>query len=162
MIAAMTSRCRTEAEWWAMLLPPNERGCRLWPYVGSKGGYGKTSFQGRRLLAHQVAFLLANGWVPSGRQLIIRHTCDTPLCCEPSHLITGSQWDNAQDRIKRGRAGRQVSWQAPLAKLTPAQVREIRARHDRGESYTSLGRAFGMHPQNIGRVCRRQGYRDVT
>lgn len=146
----------------AQLLPPNERGCRLWPKVGGRGGYGKTWYNGRSYLAHQVAFLIANGWVPSGRQIIIRHTCDTPLCCEPSHLLPGTQADNARDRDERGRAARQTSWEHPLAKLTPDQVREIRDRHAAGESYATLGKAFGLHRQNIGRIVRGRGYADVT
>jgi hypothetical protein len=153
---------RTEAEFWAMLSPSNERGCRLWPRAGGRGGYGKTYWQGRPLSAHQVAFLLTHGWCPQGRETIIRHTCDTPLCCEPSHLIVGTQRDNAQDREQRGRSNRRPSWAAANAACTPEQVREIRARHERGESYTQLARAFGLHPQNIGRICRREGYKDVA
>jgi hypothetical protein len=155
-------RPRTADEWWALLLPPNERGCRLWPKAGYKGGYGKSYWDGRPLSAHQVAFLLTYGWVPSGRELILRHTCDEPLCCEPSHLIPGTQKENAADREKRGRSNRRPSWMARNAKVTPEQVREIRVRHEAGESYPRLARVFGLHPQNIGRICRGRGYRDVT
>lgn len=157
----MPPKHRTEAEFWARLLPPTEGGCRLWPVSGGNGGYGKTYWKGSPLMAHQVAFLLTHGWVPRGRQVIIRHTCDEPRCCEPTHLVAGSQKDNARDRDARGRANRPPSWTFPLAKLTPDQVREIRARHAAGESYPKLGRAFDMHPQNIGRICRREGYPDV-
>lgn len=155
----MAPRPKTEAEWWAQLLPPNERGCRLWPRKGDP--YGKSFWRGEALMAHQVAFLLANGWLPRGRGVVLRHTCDTPLCCEPTHLLAGSQRENALDREERGRGRPRRGSASPWAKFTDEQVREIRARHAAGESYPSLGRAFGMHPQNIGRICRREGYVDV-
>lgn len=130
--------------------------------MGRAGEYGKTSWQGEGMLAHQAAFLITHGWRPRGRGVVIRHSCDEPKCCEPSHLLIGTQKQNAGDRMARGRQPRRVSYLVPGAKFTPEQVREIRERHDAGESYTKLGLAFGMHPQNIGRICRRQGYRDVA
>lgn len=149
---------KTEAEWWAQLLPPNERGCRFWP---RGDGYGKSHWNGKGELAHRVAFLLHNGWLPSGRAQVVMHACDEPRCCEPTHLTVGSQQQNTLDRERRGRANRPPSWRHPDAKFTPEQVREIRRRHEAGESYPALGRAYGMHPQNIGRICRREGYTDV-
>jgi hypothetical protein len=124
---------RTEAEFWAHLLPPNAHGCRLWPKIGSNGDYGKTSWQGEHMLAHQAAFFIANGWRPKGRYIVIRHTCDERRCCEPAHLIIGTQKDNARDRDERNRHNRPPSWKR--GKLTPDQVREIRTRHAAGESY---------------------------
>jgi hypothetical protein len=48
------------------------------------------------------------------------------------------------------------------AKLTAEQVREIRRRHAAGEgSYPVLAAEFGLHPQNVGRVVRGEGYADV-
>ena len=54
----------------------------------------------RTTLAHRVAFYLTRGYWP----INTRHTCDTPLCCNPDHLIEGTQADNIHDCITRGRA----------------------------------------------------------
>lgn len=34
---------------------------------------------------------------------VVRHTCDNPWCVEPTHLILGTQTDNVQDSVDRGR-----------------------------------------------------------
>lgn len=150
------------SQFWSRLESmPN--GCRLWPNGNSNGGYGKTGWRGKPLMAHQLAFFLTHGWRPKGREVIIRHTCDEPRCCEPTHLVIGTQKDNARDRQERNRRAQPPSWTTHNAAIkSPDVIREIRARHAAGESYTKLGFEYGLHPQNIGRICRREGYRDVT
>lgn len=39
----------------------------------------------------------------------VRHECDNPPCGEPSHLLKGTQADNIQDMIARGRNDR-ANW----------------------------------------------------
>lgn len=34
---------------------------------------------------------------------IVRHSCDNPPCFDPSHILTGTQTQNMQDKIERGR-----------------------------------------------------------
>lgn len=49
-----------------------------------------------------------------------------------------------------------------FAKFTDDQVREMRRLYaEGGWSYPKLGARFGMHPQNIGRIIRREGYAEV-
>lgn len=72
-----------------------------WDWTGScdPNGYGRISFSGRTQLTHRIAFLLANGHLPT----VVRHACDRPPCCNPNHLISGSQTDNLRDMTDRGR-----------------------------------------------------------
>jgi hypothetical protein len=59
----------------------------------------------RNFKAHRVAWARANGVDPWSMtpDMVIRHTCDVPLCIEPSHLVLGSQSDNMQDAASKGR-----------------------------------------------------------
>ena len=50
---------------------------------------------------HRAAYLLAGNTLQPGN--VIRHTCDVPHCFNPEHLIEGTQADNLQDAIDRGR-----------------------------------------------------------
>ena len=89
---------------------PQPNGCVLWtgtkqtPSRVGKGGYGRIAMpgEGRQRFAHRVAYEVAHG-VTLERSDVVRHTCDTPLCVNPEHLILGTQADNIRDAIKRGR-----------------------------------------------------------
>jgi hypothetical protein len=85
-----------------------ERGdsCWLWSGETNNRGYGHFNLYRRgkrvRLLAHRVAFELATGIAPAS--YVVRHDCDTPPCCNPAHLRLGTQAQNMQDCVERGRA----------------------------------------------------------
>lgn len=157
-------RRNTIEDFWAKVDVRGPDDCWLWTRGVSRSGYGTINMAGKVLSAHRVAYEAHHGvTLTHGRELIVCHRCDQPLCCNPAHLFLGTQKDNAQDRKAKGRQaparrGSANEW----AKFTDDQVREIRALHATGEwSYPRLGARFGMHPQNIGRIVRREGYADV-
>lgn len=70
-------------------------------------GYGRIHEGGhverRGLLAHREMLRLS---LPPGKfdeALTVRHSCDTPLCCNPLHLDQGTQLENLRDQIRRKR-----------------------------------------------------------
>lgn len=82
-------------------------------------GYGLVTKPGDRtkmLLAHRVVLEHHHG--PS--RLHSLHSCDNPPCVEIAHLRWGTQAENVDDMVKRGRlVAQQFS-------LTPEQVAELR------------------------------------
>lgn len=75
-----------------------------WPYRGAinNKGYGRFSTWvpiRRRLLAHRVQYFLTWGHLPP----VVMHTCDNPICCNPRHLVGGTQADNIRDMRSKGR-----------------------------------------------------------
>jgi len=59
------------------------------------------------------------------------HTCDNRRCCNPAHLRIGTQQDNIDDMIQKGRAApseakRRLGSAHGRAKLAEADVIEIR------------------------------------
>ena len=75
-----------------------------WPWIGAttgSNGYGVLMRRKRSLRAHRLAYVLVHGPITPVNQ-VVRHSCDNPPCCNPAHLILGTQLDNAADREARG------------------------------------------------------------
>jgi HNH endonuclease len=80
--------------------------CGHWIWLGTRAGgtggeYGSFKIAGKTRLAHRVSYELFRGPIPPG--LFVLHNCDIPLCVNPECLKVGTQGDNAQDRLERGR-----------------------------------------------------------
>lgn len=65
-------------------------------FLASKVG-GEAKFMD----AHKFAWELVNGPVPEG--LNVCHRCDNPICCNPKHHFLGTNADNMQDMVCKGR-----------------------------------------------------------
>jgi hypothetical protein len=119
--------------------------CLIW--LGTKrreGGYGVVKFKGRRQPAHRVFWEVFVGEIPTGKQC--NHHCDNKLCCEIEHLYIGDQLDNMRDRSVRERHG--------SAKLTTAQVIQIRELIALGCDQTVIARRFDTGSSQIGNIAR--------
>ena len=85
-------------------------GC--WTWLGAKNnqGYGNFNVGGKFERAHRIAYCLSIGEVPAG--LFVLHHCDNPSCVNPKHLFLGTQKDNMQDCLKKGRfpVGERKKW----------------------------------------------------
>ena len=58
---------------------------------------------GKSIQAHRVAYELAYGPIPTG--VVVRHRCAVGGCCNPRHLLLGTQKQNSWDRYAREWAG---------------------------------------------------------
>ena len=77
--------------------------CWNWTSAISRGGYGKFSVaRSKWVEAHRVSYLIEHGSIPD--EMFVLHKCDNPKCVRPSHLFLGTQEDNVNDCIEKGRA----------------------------------------------------------
>jgi HNH endonuclease len=120
------------------------------PWTGSTShGYGMVTVNRRTFRAHRVAYELYVGPIPDG--LLIRHTCDNPACCNPRHLLTGTDLDNKWDSIERGRHN--FGKKNGSARLTDEQVLAIRAQYASGRYLLrELGAIYGVSRVHVGRI----------
>lgn len=129
--------------------------CWLWTGCIGKGrgdGYGTLCCEGRVQRAHRVAWQIANGPIPAGMQVL--HHCDTRNCVKPEHLFLGTNYDNVQDKVAKGRhpRGLQASLTSnprrgedhPKALLTEARVLEMRSLYTGGMRVKAIADRFGM------------------
>lgn len=75
--------------------------CWLWTASTGKKGYGKINVNGVTKSAHRVSYEMSHGAIPRG--LGVLHKCDTPLCVRPDHLFIGTNQDNVNDMMSKGR-----------------------------------------------------------
>lgn len=78
---------------------------QCWPWKAGRlpKGYGICSIAGKSALAHRVAYVIGHGAIPAG--LIVRHRCDNPSCCNPSHLVVGTYAENEADKKRLSNNG---------------------------------------------------------
>ncbi len=137
--------------------------CWLWIGRFQRPGYGAVNLcrfrktgtrEGR---AHRIAWELTHGPVPDG--LFVLHHCDTPACVRPSHLFVGSQLANRQDASQKQRVPHgEAVW---VAKLTAAQVQDIRRLRQAGTSTYRLALDFSVTRGTISAVVRRLTWKHV-
>lgn len=131
---------------------------RCWTWTGKvdKGGYGRIISKTKGTTkAHRLSWMLFNGSVPDG--LCVLHRCDNPRCVNPSHLFLGTNLDNIEDRNNKGRSKGARGESSGTAKLTSAQVLEIRRRHrprSARNSGAALAREFGVSQATISMLLR--------
>lgn len=128
-------------------------------------GYGtlQAPSGGAKLLAHRVAYALHTRSNIEGDHIL--HRCDNPPCCNPYHLVAGDHASNMLDMSVKGRA---AGWPPrkgeshPRAKLTQAQVDEIRVLLAQGVRNTEIAKLFGVAQNNISRIKTGAQWRTVT
>lgn len=77
-----------------------------WPWLGKVNptdGRPYITVKGVKWLAYRLSWSLVFGEVPEG--LVLRHSCDNKTCCNPHHLIPGTQSENENDKYDRDRYG---------------------------------------------------------
>jgi hypothetical protein len=91
----LSSEFRAAMLFWSRVT--KTEGCWEWKGKSAPLGYGHV----QKTYAHRRAWELHFGPIPDG--LWVLHSCDNPICVNPSHLRLGTPVDNVRDRQERGR-----------------------------------------------------------
>lgn len=106
-------------------------------------GYARVKIDGRNVWVHRLSLERKIG-EPLGNR-VTRHQCDNPPCCNPDHLVPGSQADNARDMVERGRWGNKTfagedNWKSyPLSLVVAA-----RSEYAKGMSQEAVAAKYGV------------------
>lgn len=132
--------------------------CWVWTACKCSSGYGNFSVSGRICSSHRVSYELHIGKIPDG--LSVLHKCDNPACINPDHLFTGTQKDNMQDCVAKGRFTRGENVHS--SRLTEKDVVEIRRKYANGDiSQRQLARDYNMGSRAIHCVVHRIKWKHV-
>lgn len=113
------------------------RGEGCWTHSGSKGshGYPQATWGKRSEPAHRVAWMIANGPIPT--KMFVCHHCDNKLCARIDHLYLGTHKENMRDIRLRERSVR---------KITRAQAALI--REDK-RPRSAIAKEYGVNSRSI-------------
>lgn len=134
------SRIPPEERFWPKVAVGAEDECWMWLKSVKGPGYG-VFWDGERLVgAHTFAYRSVHGEIPDG--MVVRHVCDVPGCCNPSHLVVGSVAQNMADKSDRGRHHNQEKTHCP-----------------KGHEYDSaVLKPDGTVRKRVCKTCKRESY----
>ncbi|MED4262025.1 HNH endonuclease signature motif containing protein [Priestia aryabhattai] len=129
---------------------------------GLKNGYANIFGGGHRFMWS----LWNKKEIPDG--MVVRHKCDNSKCCNPHHLEIGTQYDNVQDAVKRGRRnparGSQLPQFGKIARNARPVIQltmdgEFVSKHPNG--YVDGFSASKIHSTCKGKQSQHKGYKWV-
>lgn len=144
--------------WVRVAITADDSRCWIWQAGRTKDGYGNVAVNGHyHVRAHRAAWFYTYGRYPAD---ILRHTCDTPLCVNPKHLLEGSHADNVRDKVRRNR--QMKGEHVPNAVLRSRDIPVIRQLlADKSMSQTDIAKQFGVSRRNIGMIKNGHTWRHV-
>jgi hypothetical protein len=152
---------RGEARAWALAAAEHAgEECLLWPFSAMMtSGYGAIRIANRKMTgAHRFVCELAKGAPPSSK-MDCAHSCGNKLCCNPKHLRWATHLENEADKAAHGTTN--AGERNGQAKLSGADVAQIRARYSGGSSGASLSRLYGVSAASISLIVNGHHWRSV-
>lgn len=151
------------AKFWERVRITNDNSCWEWKTGCNTAGYGAFTHNGYTHLAHRIAYALFFG---DPGNLCVCHKCDNPKCCRPGHLASGTVAENNRDKTLKGRQAKGPNHgvkgsKVASAKLTEAEVKEIRLLRITGMKLVELGKNFGIAFQTVSNICLRKTWRHI-
>ena len=138
-----------EERFWNRVQKSTPEDCWIWlSTCHNVLGYGiiKRKKNRSNVYAHRVAWEFTNGEIPD--KMVVRHTCDNRKCCNPAHLVLGTQLENIQDREARYNGKPRG-----IKKLNYYLAEKIREQHKQGETYLSLSMTYHVSWHTISEIC---------
>ncbi len=114
-----------------------------WVWLGNKNPSGYGMFHVNEFKtdigAHRVSFMMFKGAISEGMDVL--HSCDNPACVNPDHLWLGTNEQNVEDSLRKGRG-----WLKGIRNslLSQEQVRRLRAMTLYYGMFKDLEREWGV------------------
>lgn len=114
--------------------------CWIWGGAVDRDDYGKTTHHNRSCRAHRLMYEFMVGAIRPGDH--IDHLCSVRRCINPAHLEAVTPLENHR--------------RSSLAKLTPADAREIRSATG---TQREIAERFGVSQSTVGFILRGKTWR---
>lgn len=131
--------------------------CHWWTGYIDKDGYGTFRIGANKVKAHRAAYRFYIGEIPE--RMLFCHTCDNTSCVNPAHLFLGTNQDNMDDMVNKGRSARGEGhgW----AKLTNNDVAKIRSLAGLS-THREIAEMFGISKANATQIINRKIWKHIA
>ena len=138
-------------------------GDECWEWLGSvhhQWGYGGFNINGKCTASHRFSWEWHYGKVPI--EMCVCHHCDNPKCVRPDHLFLGTNQDNTNDMVNKGRSANSVGENNSNSKLTEIQVIEIRKLYDlKKRNGGKIARKYGIVKETVYDIVHRKRWKHI-
>ena len=134
-------------------------GCWEHTKCRNDNNYGVTRLAGKNMLSHRASYKYHYKNIPEGRHIL--HKCDNPPCCNPEHLFPGTDKDNMEDKVQKGRQSRKghLGIDHGMAILAEAEVISI---FTSTKSDQSLSLKYKVSKSTISMIRTRNTWTHIT
>lgn len=136
-----------------------ENGCLEWTASRTSKGYGRLNVDLHPRSSHRLSWEVFYGDIPEGKQVL--HRCDNPPCINPLHLFLGTNLDNSNDKVSKGRQPFLKGELNGASKLTEELIILCRKLHSEGRSQNSLAKQFGVHQASMWRAMTGKSWKHI-
>lgn len=153
-------------------------GCWLWTRACMPTGYGEQRFRGTTHNVHRLSWMLFKGPIPG--RLHVLHRCDIRRCFNPDHLFLGTNQDNTNDKIAKGRMRHghvygddhparkhpetyiRYGEEHPRARITWDVARQIRSLSRGGVKHSDIATMLGVNRGSVYAIVNNQQWREPS
>lgn len=147
-----------EERFWSKVKRGESNEC--WPFT-SKANWGayKAFWTGEKQDgAHRFSLELKIGRPLKPGECAL-HKCDNPLCVNPDHLFLGTNKDNSEDMVRKGRKEKGAAVFG--SKLTDRAVLSMRRRYARGWTLLRVATRYGVTESNAFHIINGKTWKHV-
>tara|TARA_R110002153_G_scaffold54447_2_gene151665 strand:- start:528 stop:950 length:423 start_codon:yes stop_codon:yes gene_type:complete len=120
-------------------------------YCRDRKGYGRRHHDGKLRGAHRVAYIEAHGLTHEDIDgLHVMHTCDNPPCINPEHLTLGTNQENIDDKVRKGRCAKR----AKPRKYSDDLITQALTLRAGGMNLTEITRLTGIPGPYVSKLFR--------
>ena len=117
---------------------------------------GRIFVDGKHIACARMSYIIMKGDIPEG--LHILHTCDNPRCINPDHLFLGTNQDNVNDKMSKGRHKTAYGSKHGSAKLSPMLVKQIITLLSQEVPQRKIAKIYGVSQRTITKINLRISY----
>lgn len=147
-----------------VILEEKENGCQeCISHCKDDCGYTRIMIKGKHERLFRIIFEREYGKIPS--DMVIRHKCDNPSCCNLKHLEIGTQKDNVKDMMIRNRSSKgkpKIAIRGSKNKSSKLKEDEVIEIYNSNLSGRKLAKQYNVSRSTIQHIKKQTDWKWLT